>query len=135
MCAPYLQGLFKRRIVVHFTLLLRISSIIIASAFLFQFENIPGSCSPGGFPYHAPRLDPCPVNPLVDQSGHESLPIHHQPLSLLSPPVPVTSVLFAMVCVQAFARNRSPRSRRALCLHLCEASGRLSKFLVSISDY
>lgn len=65
------------------------------------------------------------------------LPIHHQPLSLLSPPVPVTSVLFAMVCVQAFARNHSLRPRRALCLHLCaaRASGRLSECLVSISVY
>lgn len=45
MCCPYLQGLFKRQIVVHFTLLLRISSIIIASAFLFQLEAILGLVS------------------------------------------------------------------------------------------
>lgn len=78
---------------------------------------------------------PCPVNPLIYQSGHEPLPTYQQPFSLLSLPVPATSVLFAMVCVQAFARNGSLRPRRALCLHLCVACGRLGKCLVSIHDY
>lgn len=63
------------------------------------------------------------------------MPTYQQPFSLLSLPVPATSVLFAMVCVQAFARNGSLRSRRALCLHLCVACGRLGKCLVSIHDY